>query len=113
MQILKNFVRILFPIVVLFTAAEAGVAQERPQEIGSLAALIAEVRQLRAAVEESNRQQAQLQTVSVYLSAQQSRLVQISGRLEAARNQLGVAAQKSQRARESELSHLLHAEEAR
>lgn len=39
----------------------------------SLAGVIAELRQLRAAVEESNHRQSRIQMLSVYLSAQQSR----------------------------------------
>jgi hypothetical protein len=66
------------------------------EESGSLSALVAEVRQLRVAVEESNRRQAEIQTLSVYLSAQQSRLIQIGARLDAVRNELTAAAGMSQ-----------------
>ena len=62
---------------------------------GSLAALTAEVRQLRAAVEEAARSQTQTQALGVYLSAEQSRLVQLGARLEAVRNDLGGATMRS------------------
>ena len=52
---------------------------------GSLAALTAEVRQLRIAVEELARSQTQAETLSAYFSAQQSRIERISARLDAVR----------------------------
>ena len=55
---------------------------------GSLAGVTAELRQLRLAVEESTRRQTQAQAVGVYLSAQQSRVVHVSARLDAARREL-------------------------
>jgi hypothetical protein len=74
-------------------------AQGKTEEAGgSLAALTAEVRQLRIAVEDSARQQTQTQALSVSLSAQQSRMVQIGARLDAVRNDLGGA---TMRARET------------
>jgi|SRR5579864_1738657 len=59
---------------------------------GTLAALTAEVRALRLAVEESTRSQTQTQALAVYLAAQQSRLVQVGGRLDAVRTELAAAA---------------------
>jgi hypothetical protein len=59
-----------------------------PDAGGSLAALTAEVRQLRVAVEESARSQVQTQALGVYLSVQQSRVLQVSARLDAARRDL-------------------------
>jgi len=53
-----------------------------------LAALTAEVRQLRLAIEKATQVQTQIQGLSVYLSAQQSRLIQVSGRLDVARGEL-------------------------
>jgi hypothetical protein len=41
---------------------------------GSFAALVAEIRQLRVAIEQSTRSQTQTQALAVYLSTQQSRL---------------------------------------
>jgi len=55
---------------------------------GTLGALIAEVRQLRLAVEESGRTQSQIQMLSVQLSAEQSRIVQLAARLDATRRDL-------------------------
>jgi len=65
----------------------AQAATEAPGA-GSLAAVTAELRQLRLAVEESTRSQTQTHALGVYLSAQQSRLVQVSARLDAARREL-------------------------
>lgn len=81
--------QLLVLLAILFAAGSAiAWAQARSEEPGSMAALITEVRQLRLAVEASSRQQAQIQGLSVYLSAQQSRLTQIGAQLDAARNDL-------------------------
>jgi predicted nucleic acid-binding Zn-ribbon protein len=63
---------------------------------GSLAGLTAEVRQLRLAVEESARNQTQTQALGVYLSVQQSRILQVASRLDAVRRDLGAATDHSQ-----------------
>jgi hypothetical protein len=72
---------------------------------GSLAALTAEVRQLRVAVEDLARAQAETQAMGVYLSAQQSRVQQISAQLDAVRKDLDTATVRSQ-AFEAELTNL-------
>lgn len=64
---------------------------------GSLAALTAEVRQLRVAVEELARSQSETQALGVYLSAQQGRLQQADQQLDAARRELDSATAASQR----------------
>jgi len=85
--------RFFVPIaMVMAVSAGALLAQGRTEETaGSLAALTAEVRQLRLAVEESARRQTQTQAISIYLAAQQSRMVQLSTRLDAVRKELGAA----------------------
>jgi hypothetical protein len=89
--------QVLVPIAILFAAGSAiAWAQARSEEPGSMTALIAEVRQLRLAVEESSRQQAQIQGLSVYLSAQQSRLTQIGAQLDAVRHELTGATARTQ-----------------
>ena len=55
---------------------------------GSLAAVAAEIRQLRVAVEESTRTQTQTHALGVSLSAQQSRLAQVAARLDVTRREL-------------------------
>ena len=72
------------------------LAQERsaPSD-GTLAALTDEVRLLRVAVEKSTQTQTQLQGLSVYLAAEQSRLVQTSARVDAIRKDLNAAARDS------------------
>jgi hypothetical protein len=64
-------------------------------QAGSLAALTAEVRLLRLSVEKSAETQAQLQAMTVYLSAQQSRLLQVSARADALRKDLDAAVRES------------------
>jgi chromosome segregation ATPase len=66
-----------------------------PDTSGSLAPLTEEIRQLRLAVEESARSQAQTQALGVYLSVQQSRLLQLATRLDAARKDLDTATARS------------------
>ena len=63
---------------------------------GSLAALTAELRQLRVAVEQLTRSQTQTQALGVYLSAQQSRIVQVAGRLDSAQKDLDSASLRAQ-----------------
>lgn len=63
---------------------------------GSLAALTAEVRELRVAVQQFAQSQSQTQALGVYLSVQQSRIMQVSSQLEGARLELdGVSRQSS------------------
>lgn len=78
-------------------SAIAVMAQSRPDvpEVGSLAALTAEFRQLRLAIEDATRSQAQTQALGVYLSVQQSRLVQVAARVDAARKELDAATLRS------------------
>jgi len=56
-----------------------------------MAALTAEVRQLRLAVEALARSQTETQTLSVYLQAQQGRIMQITQQLDAARKEIDSA----------------------
>jgi len=74
-------------------ANEPPPVRESPSEApiqadGSLAALTAEVRQLRLAVEEMARSQSETQALAVYLSAQQSRMQQADRELAAARSEI-------------------------
>lgn len=84
----------LFGVVALMIGgAVALMAQAKSEgaDEGSFAGLTAEIRQLRLALEESTRSQAQTQALGVYLSAQQSRLVQVAARLDVARRELDAA----------------------
>jgi len=64
---------------------------------GSMGALTAEVRQLRLAVQQFAQTQSQTQALGVYLSVQQTRLLQVSSQLESARLELdGVARQSNE-----------------
>jgi chromosome segregation ATPase len=70
-------------------------AQEAVASDGSLAALTAEVRLLRQAIEKSSQTQSQLQALTVYISAEQSRLVQTSARAGALAKDVDMAARQS------------------
>ena len=77
-------------------AATPAQEKNEPLGAGSLTALTEEVRQLRHAVEESMRSQTQTQALGVYLSAQQSRILQVAGRLDSARRDLDSASDRAQ-----------------
>jgi hypothetical protein len=62
-----------------------------PADSGSLAALTAEVRELRLAVQQLAQTQSQTQALGVYLSTQQSRVLQVSSQLDTARRDLDTA----------------------
>jgi chromosome segregation ATPase len=59
---------------------------------GSMSALTAEVRELRMAVQQLAQTQSQTQALGVYLSVQQSRVLQVSSQLDAARKELDTTA---------------------
>jgi chromosome segregation ATPase len=78
-------------------ADEPQPTRESPSEAparadGSLAALTSEVRQLRLAVEALARSQSEVQALTVYLSAQQSRMQQADQQLAAVRDQIASTA---------------------
>ena len=86
--------------VLTVTCAAAVIAQGRNDgtEAGaSLGALTSELRQLRMAVEELTRSQTQTQALGVYLSVQQSRILQVVARLDLARKELETASIRSQK----------------
>jgi uncharacterized membrane-anchored protein YhcB (DUF1043 family) len=62
---------------------------------GSLEGVTAELRQLRIAIEESTRTQAQTHAIGVYVSAQQGRVAQATTRLDTARRELETATNRS------------------
>lgn len=65
---------------------------------GSLRELTAEVRELRLALQAVGREQTQMQAVSIALTAQHSRLTQVSARLDASDKDLAAAAAQTQAA---------------
>jgi hypothetical protein len=84
--------------VLVVSCAAAVLAQGRndaTDPVGSLAALTSELRQLRMAVEDLTRTQTQTQALGVYLSVQQSRILQVATRLDSARKELDSAAIRS------------------
>ena len=88
-----------FGVTVLSVSCVAAVvAQGRSDAIdaASLGPLTSELRQLRVAVEELTRSQTQTQALGVYLSVQQSRILQLATRLDAARKDLETATVRSQ-----------------
>ena len=92
-----------FVIGVTFVLAAAAVTTwaQAPQDLtpASMAALISEVRQLRGAIEEGGKRQTETQAIAVYLSAQQSRMVQMGQQLDAARTELATVSGQLQQFR--------------
>jgi predicted nucleic acid-binding Zn-ribbon protein len=86
-------------------AQDTGSTQAIPG--GSLAELTAEVRALRAAIQDAAKVQTDTQALGVYLSAQQSRLIQAAARLDAAR-----ADTRTSSARATELAQRVASTEA-
>ena len=85
--------------VLSVTCVAAVLAQGRSDgtdAAAALAPLTSELRQLRVAVEELTRSQTQTQALGVYLSVQQSRILQLATRLDSARKDLETATTRSQ-----------------
>lgn len=78
------------------TSAAQGLGQANDN---SMAALTNEVRQLRLVVQDAGRSQTQMQALSISLTAQQSRLAQVSDRLDKANAELTAAAGRAEGAR--------------
>jgi len=99
MNTLKIWLVAIAGVVAVVAAGGAiwaqGTAQPTPPA-GSLAALTEEVRQLRLTLTDSAKSQTQIQAMTVYLSAQQSRLGQISGRLDKAHADVVAASAEAQ-----------------
>jgi len=69
-----------------------------PSASGSLSELTSEVRQLRVAIQDAARGQNQMQALNISLTAQHSRLTQVSSRLDASNEELQKASAKTQAA---------------
>lgn len=83
----------------LVTAVVTTLAQGLgPSSSGSLRELTAEVRELRLALQAAGREQTQMQAVSIALTAQHSRLMQVSARLDTSEKDLAAAVAQTQAA---------------
>jgi chromosome segregation ATPase len=89
MSISRRVVAMAITAVIVAAACAATLfAQAGATGTGSLAELTAEIRQLRAAVEQSSRAQAQAHALGIFLTAQDRRVMMVTGRLETARREL-------------------------
>ena len=97
----RTVLKVLVAVVVFGGAAWATTAAQGLGQANdnSMAALTNEVRQLRLVVQEAGRSQAQMQALSISLTAQQSRLTQVNDRLERATTDLSVISAKVAEAR--------------
>lgn len=81
------------------TLALLGGSQVPAQSADSgLASIASEIRLLRASIDRANEGQIQIQAISVYLTNEQGRLVQLGNRLDAIRHDLDIAAAASREA---------------
>ena len=87
--------------IILAGCAATLVAQATDAGAGSLGELTSEIRQLRFAIEQSSRTQTQAQALGIFLSAQQSRILQVTTRLDTARKELDTIARQSTAPRQS------------
>lgn len=78
--------------VAISVGATVVLAQGREPADGTMAGLTAEVRELRLAVQQLAQTQSQTQALGVYLSVQQSRVLQVSSQLDVARRELDTTA---------------------
>jgi chromosome segregation ATPase len=106
-------------IVLSVSCVAAVLAQGRsdaPDAAASLAPLTSEVHHLRLAIEELTRSQTQTQALGVYLSVQQTRILQVAARMESARKDVESAVTRSHDIRwrlanlNDELSHAVDPE---
>lgn len=97
MRLTRGRVTIVAAIAMLAGAAWATVRAQGlgPSSSGSLAELTAEVRQLRTVIQEAGRSQTQIQALSISLTAQHSRLNQVSARLDKSEEELQAASAKT------------------
>ena len=95
MHLSTRAVAAIAAVVLTAGCAATLLAQANDAGAGSLGELTAEIRQLRFAIEQSSRTQTQAQALGIFLSAQQSRILQVTTRLDAARKEVEDAAQRS------------------
>ena len=100
MSIRTGKVKLAAAIAVLAAAAAVTTWAQGlgPSSAGSLAELTAEVRQMRVALQEASRSQNQMQALNISLTAQQSRLAQVSARLDTAEEDLQQAMSRTREA---------------
>src|SRR5262245_25160578 len=91
-------VLVLLLIVAGTVVTGAALQQGRPDEPNSLAAVGGELRLLRLSIESSLRSQTEMNALGVLLAASQSRITQLTGRLDALRDDIRVANEKTQQA---------------
>jgi hypothetical protein len=82
-------------VIIAAGCAATLFAQAQDKGTGSLAELTAEIRQLRAAVEQSSRTQAQAQALGIFLTAQDRRVMMSTSRVENARRELVTLSQQT------------------
>jgi len=100
MSIRTGKVKLAAAVAVLAAAAAVTTWAQGlgPSTAGSLAELTAEVRQLKVALQEASRSQNQMQALNISLTAQQSRLAQVSTRLDTAEEDLQQAMSRTREA---------------
>ena len=95
MHVSKRGATVAAAVLAVAVCAATLLGQAHNPAPGSLGELTAEIRQLRFAIEQSSRTQTQAQALGIFLSAQQSRITQVTARLDDARRELQEITQQS------------------
>ena len=95
MHLSRRAVAAIAAVIVIAGCTVVLIAQANEPAVGSLGELTAEIRLLRSAIEQSTRTQTQAQALGIFLSAQDRRVMQTTGRLESARRELVNLSQQS------------------
>lgn len=91
----RPFLALAFLLVSGTAVLGAAWSQTRPDDPNSLASVAAELRLLRLSVEGSMRNQTEMNAMGVLLATVQSRITQLTSRLDGLRDEIRVAAEKS------------------
>jgi hypothetical protein len=95
MSIPRRVVVMAAAVIAAAACAATLFAQAADTRTGSLAELTAEIRQLRASIEQSSRNQAQAQALGIFLTAQDRRVMMVTSRVETARRELVTLSQQT------------------
>jgi chromosome segregation ATPase len=93
MHVSRRAIAMAVAAVILAGCAATLLAQAPDVGAGPLGELTGEIRQLRLAIEQASR--TQTQALGIFLSAQQSRILQVTTRLDAARTELDAIGRQS------------------
>ena len=98
MSMMPGFRRLLVAAVLVLTGTAVAAAWQQARPDDSLAGVSAELRLLRLSVEGSLRSQTEMNAMGVLLTTVQSRITQLTARLDGLRDEISEASAKAQEA---------------